>query len=147
MAVYVETTDSLSEDAKKRLTRNLTLARQLGAEVIIRSGSDVAATLLEVARQNNVSQICVGKPSGNPFWEWLRGRTLIHQLIQKCAEGLVLFSRHVVKLPVLDGAAGKTTIMAEHQLPHAVFGRVRKRMASKTPNDPIPAAPLNFSAE
>ena len=86
LAVYVETADTLDEAEKKRLTRNLTLARQLGAEVIIKSGSDVAGILLEVARQNNVSQICVGKPSGNPFWEWFRSGSLIQQLIHKSGD-------------------------------------------------------------
>ncbi|MFA6600254.1 MAG: sensor histidine kinase KdpD [Candidatus Omnitrophota bacterium] len=86
LAVYVETADTLDEDEKKRLTQNLTLARQLGAEVILKSGSDVAGTLLEVARQNNVSQICVGKPSGNPFWEWFRMGSVIRQLIHQSGD-------------------------------------------------------------
>ena len=86
LAVYVETTHTLDEDEKKRLTRNLTLARQLGAEVIVKSGSDVAGTLLEVARQNNVSQICVGKPYGNPFWDWFRSGSLIQKLIHNSGD-------------------------------------------------------------
>lgn len=86
LAVYVETANTLDEDEKKRLTRNLTLARQLGAEVIVKSGSDVAGILLEVARQNNVSQICVGKPYGNPFWDWFRSGSLIQQLIHKSGD-------------------------------------------------------------
>jgi len=86
LAVYVETAKTLDEDEKKRLTRNLTLARQLGAEVIVKSGSDVAGILLEVARQNNVSQICVGKPYGNPLWDWFRSGSLIQQLIHKSGD-------------------------------------------------------------
>ena len=86
LAVYVETADALDEEEKKRLTRNLTLARQLGAEVIVKSGSNVAEILLEVARQNNVSQICVGKPSGNPLWEWFGSGSLIRQLIHESGD-------------------------------------------------------------
>jgi two-component system sensor histidine kinase KdpD len=82
IAVYVETSDSLAEEDKKRLMRNLTLARQLGAEVIVRSGTDVAETLLEVARQNNVSQICIGKPLGYSFWQHYRRSSFIQQLIR-----------------------------------------------------------------
>ncbi len=85
-AVYVETSQVLSEEEKKRLTRNLTLARQLGAQVIVRSGTDVAETLIQVARQNNVTQICIGKPSGLPFWENLRGGSLAHRLIKQSGD-------------------------------------------------------------
>ena len=101
LAVYVETSVTLDDDEKKRLTRNLTLARQLGAEVIVKSGSDVAGILLEVARQNNVSQICVGKPSGNPFWEWFRSGSLIQQLIRKSGD----IDIHMVRVKSLG--AGK----------------------------------------
>lgn len=86
IAVYVETPQDLDEEAKARITKNLTLARQLGGEVIVRSGADVAETILQAARQNNVSQICVGKPSGNFFWESLRGGSLIQRLIDRSGD-------------------------------------------------------------
>ena len=47
VAVYVETSAALDEDAKRRLTKNLSLARQLGAEVVMTTGDDVASALLE----------------------------------------------------------------------------------------------------
>lgn len=86
IAVYVETTQNLNEDEKKRLTRNLSLARQLGAEVIIKTGTDVASTLIETARQNNVSQICVGKPFGNIVQQWLQGGSFIGRLIRQSGD-------------------------------------------------------------
>ncbi len=85
IAVYVETSQHLDEEEKKRLTRNLTLARQLGAEVIMKSGTDIAETLIQVARQNNVSQICIGKPSGS-FWQWLHGYSLTQRLIRQSGD-------------------------------------------------------------
>ncbi len=99
IAVYIETSDNLNDEEKKRLMRNLTLARQLGAEVIVRSGTDVAKTLVEVARQNNVSQICVGKPSGYPFWEWFQGGSLAHRLIQQSGD----IDVHMVRVKNLGG--------------------------------------------
>jgi len=42
VAVYVETSAALNEDEKRRLTKNLSLARQLGAEVVMTTGDDVA---------------------------------------------------------------------------------------------------------
>lgn len=86
LAVYIETPETPTGEEQKRLTRNLTLARQLGAEVIVRAGSDAAKALLEVARQNNVSQICVGKPFGNPLWHWLRGGSLLQRLIDQSGD-------------------------------------------------------------
>ncbi|SRR5579885_1553365 len=52
----------LSREEQSRLTRYLALARQLGAEVISTPGRDVAEALLRVARENNVTQIVMGKP-------------------------------------------------------------------------------------
>src|SRR5215468_16049 len=62
----------LSQEEQTRLTRYIALARQLGAEVITTPGRDVAEALLRVARENNVSQIVIGKPLGArwlSFWK------------------------------------------------------------------------------
>ena len=62
----------LSQEEQTRLTRYIALARQLGAEVISTPGRDVAETLLRVARENNVTQIVIGKPLGTrwfTFWK------------------------------------------------------------------------------
>jgi two-component system, OmpR family, sensor histidine kinase KdpD len=62
----------LSQEEQSRLTRYLALARQLGAEVISTPGTDIAETLLRVARENNVTQIVIGKPLGTrwiTFWK------------------------------------------------------------------------------
>ena len=81
----------LSQEEQTRLTRYLALARQLGAEVISTPGRDVAETLLRVARENNVTQIVIGKPLGTrwlSFWKrdplsWLMrrsGNTDVHMI-------------------------------------------------------------------
>src|SRR6266536_1845330 len=62
----------LSQDEQTRLTRYIALARQLGAEVITTPGRDVAEALLRVARQNNVTQIIMGKPLGTPWFSFLK---------------------------------------------------------------------------
>jgi len=81
----------LSQDEQSRLTRYLALARQLGAEVISTPGRDIAETLFRVARENNVTQIVIGKPLGTwwiSFWKhdplrWLMrhsGKIDIHMI-------------------------------------------------------------------
>ena len=62
----------LSPEEQARLTRYLALARQLGAQVITAPGRDVAEALLRVARQNNVTQIVMGKPLGTPWFSFLK---------------------------------------------------------------------------
>ena len=68
----IEGPRQLSPEEQARLTRYLALARQLGAEVITTPGRDIAETLLRVARQNNVTQIVMGKPLGRPWFSFLK---------------------------------------------------------------------------
>ena len=62
----------LAQEEQTRLTRYIALARQLGAEVITTPGRDVAEALLRIARQNNVTQIIMGKPLGTPWFSFLK---------------------------------------------------------------------------
>lgn len=73
IAVAVETADPLAAEDEKRRSANLALARQLGAEVVLTSGTHVGEALLNVAREHGVTQIVVGKPEGTP-WRWLTQR-------------------------------------------------------------------------
>src|SRR5262245_27086568 len=72
IVVNIEGPRSLSQEEQTRLTRYIALARQLGAEVITTPGRDVAEALLRVARQNNVTQIIMGKPLGTPWFSFLK---------------------------------------------------------------------------
>ncbi|HUI08634.1 MAG TPA: sensor histidine kinase KdpD [Verrucomicrobiae bacterium] len=83
IAVYVETSAPMNEDEKMRLTKNLSLARQLGAEVVMTTGDDVASALLAAARENGVTQVVVGKPLGNLLIEFLKGGSLATRLIRR----------------------------------------------------------------
>ncbi len=69
LAVWVEGTQPLTAQEQDLLGRGLGLARKLGAEVVHATGDDVAAALLEVARDRNVSQIVVGKASHRSRWK------------------------------------------------------------------------------
>jgi two-component system sensor histidine kinase KdpD len=82
LAVYVETTNTLGAEQQTQLARNLDLVRSLGGEVVATAGNDVAAALLHVARQRNVTQIVVGKPHATSWWTILRGGTLVDRLIR-----------------------------------------------------------------
>jgi two-component system sensor histidine kinase KdpD len=86
LAVSVESGERLSPEAQRQLDKNLSMARELGAEVIFTRDENVAEALMRVALQNNVSRIIAGKPLGNRLIEWLHGGSLVDQLIRLSGE-------------------------------------------------------------
>ena len=79
----VESSRPLAADAARRLEKNLALARELGAEVVMTHDDDVADALVRVALQNNATQIVVGK-SRSPRWiDFLRGGNLVDRLLRR----------------------------------------------------------------
>lgn len=83
MAVYVERPYPLGEEEKARLARHLALARELGAEVIMTTDADVVRGILRTAREQNATQLVVGKPVGWRAVELLRGGSLLNRLIRE----------------------------------------------------------------
>ena len=83
VAIYVETPRVLSEEEQTRLTRNLSLARQLGAEVVMTRGDDVAEAVLDTAREQHVTQLMVGRPAGGRMWRMFQGGARIGKLIRQ----------------------------------------------------------------
>jgi two-component system, OmpR family, sensor histidine kinase KdpD len=83
MAVYVELPRPLAEEEQARLARHLVLARELGAEVITTTDDDVVRGLLRTAREQNATQLVVGKPVGWRALELLRGGSLLNRLIRE----------------------------------------------------------------
>ena len=86
LAVSVESGERLSLETQRQLDKNLSLARELGAEVVFTRDENIAEALMRVALQNNVSRIIAGKPLGNRLIEWLRGGSLVDQLIRLSGE-------------------------------------------------------------
>ncbi len=68
--------------SRARLARHLALARELGAQVLTTTDDDVARGILRVAREQNVTQLVVGKPVGWRALELLRGGSLLNRLIR-----------------------------------------------------------------
>jgi two-component system sensor histidine kinase KdpD len=83
VAVYVELPQALNADEQARLSRHLALARELGAQVLTTTDDDVARGLIRVAREQNVTQIVVGKPVGWRGLDLLRGGSLLNRLIRE----------------------------------------------------------------
>jgi two-component system sensor histidine kinase KdpD len=82
LAVYVETSQTLTPEQREVLTRNLELARDMGAEVVTAAGDDIPATLLNTARQRNASQIVMGKPVQSCLRDFLRGGSPVDKVVR-----------------------------------------------------------------
>ena len=89
LAVYVELPRPLTEEEQARLARHLALARELGAQVITTTDDDVARGILRVAREQNATQIVVGKPAG-----WRALRTVARRLAAQPAHPRQRQHRH-----------------------------------------------------
>lgn len=75
LTVYVEKSAPLTESEKNQLSKNVKLAHELGAEVITTSDEDIAHALVRVAREQNATQILVGKSRlSRPFQKSLLER-------------------------------------------------------------------------
>ncbi|MCX6956252.1 MAG: sensor histidine kinase KdpD [Verrucomicrobia bacterium] len=84
LAVSVESSRPLAAEDQRRLEKNLTLARELGAEVVVTHDDHIADALIRVALQNNATQIVVGQ-SRSPRWlDALRGGSLVDRLLRRC---------------------------------------------------------------
>ena len=83
LAVYVELPSALNQDEQERLNRHVALARELGAQVIHTTDDDVTRGIVRVAREQNATQIIVGKPIGWRALDMLRGGSLLNRLIRE----------------------------------------------------------------
>ncbi|MDD1702057.1 MAG: DUF4118 domain-containing protein [Methanoregula sp.] len=81
-AIYVETASHhrLSQKAKEQVGRSLQLAEKMGATTASVFGLNVANTVIEYARQHNVTRIIIGKTL-RPRWQEFAFGSVVDQLI------------------------------------------------------------------
>jgi len=84
VAVYVENPRHrlLSERDRDRIAQTLRLAQHLGGDVITLPGRSIAETLLAYARENNVTQIVIGKSRRSRWFEMIYG-SVVHDLVRR----------------------------------------------------------------
>jgi two-component system sensor histidine kinase KdpD len=85
IGVYVDTGRALSEEEKKLLENNLTSVTALGGEVIATKDDDIINGLLRVARQNQITQMVVGKTK-KTWKNFLYRNTLLDKLFKHSSE-------------------------------------------------------------
>jgi two-component system, OmpR family, sensor histidine kinase KdpD len=82
VGVYVEHSQRLSAAARDRLAGNIKLARELGAEIVTTADEDIVEGILRVAREQNATQILIGKTNRHlPF-----SPSLLDRLIERSGE-------------------------------------------------------------
>jgi two-component system sensor histidine kinase KdpD len=83
LAVSVTGKNPLSISSQHQLDKNLSAARELGAEVILTRDEHTVDALIRIAQQNNVTQIVLGQTHHHVFFRWMTGGTLVDQLIAR----------------------------------------------------------------
>lgn len=84
-AVYVESTRQqieISEQARNQLDKNIRLAEELGAKVASLSGNIIADTIIDYAKENNVTLIVAGLSHRSRIDEIVKG-SVLNELTKK----------------------------------------------------------------
>lgn len=83
-AVYVESPQHIETDEKShiQLDKNIRLAEELGARVVLLKGTDVAEEMIKFARDKNVTLIVAGHSRRNWVQKFFRG-TVLDNLVRK----------------------------------------------------------------
>lgn len=115
IAVHVDTFRPLSNEEKSRLSRNLSLVKQLGGETITVASDAVSDALLRVAKDQNVTQIVMGKPLESSLVRFFTGRSLVDKLILKSGDIDICVVRAEKK------TSAKTTRFRQEKIPAPWF--------------------------
>jgi two-component system sensor histidine kinase KdpD len=115
-AVFVETPELslLTPPQRDQVMRALQLAEELGATALRLPGADVAETLLNYARANNITKVVAGKPL-RPRWRELLQGSVVDRLIRQSGP---------IDVYVISGAASMPVpAQARAWLPHRPLRR------------------------
>ncbi len=82
IALYVNTGEYLSKEDEEMLQRNISLARELGAEVVTVSDNDIAYAIQKISQDRNVTQIVMGRPDRRFFRDFLSQGSLLDKLVR-----------------------------------------------------------------
>ncbi len=83
VAVSVETLQTLNEVERAQLEKNLAIARELGAEVVTTTDTDVVRGVLRVAKEQNASQLLVGKSMAK---SWLWRKSILDRFLEESGD-------------------------------------------------------------
>ncbi len=93
MALYIDNGIVLNEVEKQSLSKNLSLARELGAEVVASSHPNLFEAIQKAIKQYQVTQIVMGRPGKWTFKEVWEGGTLLDHIARQ-NRGIDLYIIH-----------------------------------------------------
>lgn len=94
IAVHINTGAVLSNADQSQLFKNLALARELKAEVITTTDTHLAGAIRRLARQKNVTQVIVGRPTRRFVRDFVEGGSLLDHLVRESIDVDVHVIRH-----------------------------------------------------
>ncbi len=86
IAVHIDTGIHLNDKDQAQLVKNLALAKELKAEVITTTETNLPEALKRICRQKNVTQVIVGRPTRRWFRDILEGGSLLEKLVKESLE-------------------------------------------------------------
>lgn len=86
VAVHIDTGIQLNDVDQAQLVKNLNLARELRAEVITTTDTNLPRALKRICRQKNVTQVILGRPSRRWFRDLIEGGSIIDKLVAENLE-------------------------------------------------------------
>ncbi len=86
IAAYIDDGSTLSIEDNNLLTKNLALARDLGAEIIVTNDSDIADGIKRIAKQRGVTQIILGRPPRKRFLGLFDSESIVDRLSRECID-------------------------------------------------------------
>jgi len=116
VAVNIDTGLPLNNEDQAQLAKNLTLARELGAEVVSTTDTSVPAALKRIAKQKGVTQIVVGRPVRRWVRDYLEGGSLLDRLVRESGDVDV----HVIRY---EAPNRKTPSILSQIKPHSSFSQ------------------------
>jgi len=121
VAVNVETPHQLDDKQKLSLVKNLELAKELGAEIITTSDTDIVNGIIRIANRQNVSHIVIGKTQNQNFISGIFKRGIVDRILNECGKIDVYIvagdeydseNKQVIKLPKLQSGILKYILSA-----------------------------------
>jgi two-component system sensor histidine kinase KdpD len=113
IAVYIDTGKTLSEADEIMLAKNLSLARDLGAEVITTQDPSISDAIQRIARRRGVTQIIVGRSPASKFFGFFDRFHLLDKLAKECTD----IDIHVIRQEKLLTNNGKK-LKASYKVGH-----------------------------
>ncbi len=96
IALHVNDGSSLEKKDADILAKNLAMARDLGAEVVIVEDTNIANAIQNIARHHGVTQVVIGQISSHTPFDFLFKRTLVDDLAHYSND----FDIHIVRKSV-----------------------------------------------